>query len=148
MTLSEAIEKLNELEKASYALGHAESILHTDGDTVAPKNSWKGRGKALAYLSELTYKQLVHPETGEILETILQHRDETDEITFRRAEIIKESYDELHVLPMEEYIACLRHIRIRAPETLYHSLMTAMIYVYIEEMGCERARTLGRAFLL
>ena len=45
---------------------------------------------------------------------------------------------------MEEYIACLRHIRIRAPETLYHSLMTAMIYVYIEEMGCERARTLGR----
>ncbi len=105
MTLSEAIEKLNELEKASYALGHAQSILYTDGDTVAPKNSWKGRGKALAYLSELTYKQLVNPETGEILETILQHRDETDEITFRRAEIIKESYDELHVLPMEEYIA-------------------------------------------
>ena len=27
MTLNEAIEKLNELEKASYALGHAQSIL-------------------------------------------------------------------------------------------------------------------------
>ena len=50
MTLNEAIEKLNELEKASYALGHAQSVLYTDGDTVAPKNSWKGRGKALAYL--------------------------------------------------------------------------------------------------
>ena len=105
MTLNEAIEKLNELEKASYALGHAQSILYTDGDTVAPKNSWKGRGKAMAYLSELTYKQLVNPETGEILETILRHKDEADEVTFRRAEIMKESYDELHMLPMEEYVA-------------------------------------------
>ena len=103
MTLETAIEKLNELEKASYALGHAMSILYTDGDTVAPKNSWKGRGMALGYLSELIYKQMVNPETGEVLETILQHRDEVDEVTFRRAEVMKESYDDLHVLPMEEY---------------------------------------------
>ena len=105
MTLQEAVEKLNELEKAAYALNHAQSILYVDGDTVAPKNSWKGRGMALAYLGELTYRQLVNPETGEMLETILQHRDETDEITFRRAEVLKESYDNLHVLPMEEYVA-------------------------------------------
>ena len=105
MTLAEAVEKLNELEKAAYALGHAQSILYTDGDTVAPKNSWKGRGMALAYLSELTYKQLVNPETGEMLETILQHKDETDEITVRRAEVLKEQYDDLHVLPMEEFVA-------------------------------------------
>ena len=105
MILTEAIEKLNELEKASYALNHAQSILYVDGDTVAPKNSWKGRGKALAYLGELTYKQLVNPETGEALDTILQHKDETDEITFRRAEVMKEDYDNLHVLPMEEYVA-------------------------------------------
>ena len=105
MTLEQAVEKLNELEKASYAVNHAQSILYVDGDTVAPKNSWKGRGRALAYLGELTYKQLVNPETGEMLETILQHRDETDEITFRRAEVLKEGYDDLHVLPMEEYVA-------------------------------------------
>ena len=105
MTLEQAVEKLNELEKASYAVNHAQSILYVDGDTVAPKNSWKGRGRALAYLGELTYKQLVNPETGEMLETILQHRGETDEITFRRAEVLKEGYDDLHVLPMEEYVA-------------------------------------------
>ena len=105
MTLHEAIEKLNELEKASYALHHAQSILYVDGDTVAPKNSWKGRGKALAFLGELTYKQLVNPETGEVLETILQHKNETDEYTFRRAELMKEEYDDLHVLPMEEFVA-------------------------------------------
>ena len=71
MTLTEAVEKLNEIEKAAYALGHAMSILSVDGETVAPKNSWKGRGMALGYLSELIYKQMVNPETGEVLETIL-----------------------------------------------------------------------------
>ena len=105
MILSEAIEKLNELEKAAYALGHAQSILYVDGDTVAPKNSWKGRGKALSYVGELMYRQLVNPETGEVLETILQHKDETDEVTFRRAEVMKESYDNLHILPMDEFVA-------------------------------------------
>lgn len=105
MTLNEAVEKLNELEKAAYALNHAQSILYTDGDTAAPKNSWKGRGMALAYLGELMYKQMVNPETGEVLETILQHKDETDEITYRRAEVMKEDYDDLHVLPMDEFIA-------------------------------------------
>ena len=105
MTLEQAVEKLNEIEKASYALGHAQSILYVDGDTVAPKNSWKGRGIALAYLGELTYRQLVNPETGEMLETILAHREEVPEITFRRAEVMKEEYDDLHVLPMEEYVA-------------------------------------------
>ena len=105
MTLSEAVGKLNEIEKAAYAIGHAEAVLSVDGDTVAPKNSWKGRGKALAYLGELTYRQLVNPETGEVLETILAHKEETDEITFRRAEVMKETYDDLHVLPMEEYVA-------------------------------------------
>ena len=90
MTLTEAIAKLDELEKSTYALNHAQSILYVDGDTVAPKNSWKGRGMALAYLTELAYKQLVNPETGEMLDTILQHKEETDEVTFRKAELLKD----------------------------------------------------------
>ncbi len=105
MTLEQAIQKLNEIEKASYALGHAQSILYVDGDTAAPKNSWKGRGLALAYLGELSYKLLVTPETGEVLETILAHKDEVSEITYRQAEVIREEYDNMHVLPMEEYVA-------------------------------------------
>ena len=52
MTLNEAIEKLDKLERAAYALGHAQCVLSVDGDTVAPKNSWKGRGMAMGYLSE------------------------------------------------------------------------------------------------
>lgn len=45
---------------------------------------------------------------------------------------------------MEAYVECLRHIRTQRPETFYHVLMVSLIYVYIEEMGCERARSLGR----
>ena len=105
MTLNEAIAKMAEAEKALYALNHAQSILSVDGETVAPKNSWKGRGKALAYLSELVYRQMVNPEMSEVLETILQHKDETDEFIFRRAELMKENYDDLHILPMDEYVA-------------------------------------------
>ena len=105
MTLNEAIAKLEELEKSTYALNHAQSILYVDGDTVAPKNSWKGRGMALAYLTELAYKQLVNPETGEMLDTILQHKEDTDEVTFRKAELLKENYDEYNILPMEEFVA-------------------------------------------
>ncbi len=105
MTLSDAIAKLDEIEKAAYALNHAQAVLTTDGDTAAPKNSWKGRGMALAYLGELLYRQLVNPETGEVLETVLQHPNEAGEIVFRRAEVMKEAYDDMHVLPMEEYTA-------------------------------------------
>ena len=52
MTLEQAIGKMNEMEKAVYALNHAQAVLYTDGDTVAPKNFWKGRGRALAYLGQ------------------------------------------------------------------------------------------------
>ncbi len=105
MELKTAIEKLNEIQKAQYALRHAMSVIYVDGDTVAPKNSWKGRGKALAYLSELDYKTTDGPEYPEILETILANRENTDEKTFRQAELMKEDYDNMHVMSMEEYVA-------------------------------------------
>ena len=105
MTPEQAVEKLNEIEKGMYALGHAQSILYVDGDTVAPKNSWKGRGMALGYLSELVYRRMNDPETGEVLETILRNPEGLDEKILRRAELMKEDYDDLHILPMEEFVA-------------------------------------------
>ncbi len=44
---------------------------------------------------------------------------------------------------MEDYIECLTFIRDRKPETLYQAMMVQLIFIQIEEMGCERARTLG-----
>ncbi len=105
MELQTALKKLNETEKSQYALRHAMSILFVDGDTVAPKNSWKGRGKALGYLSELSYRQMVNEETGEVLSTILANRDSVTEMQYRQAEVLQEDYEDMHVMPMEEYVA-------------------------------------------
>ncbi len=105
MKYEQAVEKLNEIEKALFALGHAEAILFVDGDTAAPKNSWKGRGIALGYLSELVYRRMNDPETGEVLEAVLEAGDKADEVTRRRAEVLKEGWDDMHILPMEEFVA-------------------------------------------
>ena len=39
MTLTEAIEKLNDLELTEFAYNHALGMLNYDGDTTAPKKS-------------------------------------------------------------------------------------------------------------
>ena len=105
MTLEQAVSSLNETQKALYALNHAMSILYVDGDTAAPRESYKGRGMAMGYLSELLYRQTVNDETGEVLQTILDNRDQCDALTVRQAELIKEEYDNMHVMPMEEFVA-------------------------------------------
>ena len=105
MTLKEALEKLQELERANYAIGHASSVLYVDALTVAPKQSWRGRGETLGYLGELAYRAMVNPETGEVLETVLNSGDQVDEKTRRQAEVLKEEYDNMHVVPMEEYVS-------------------------------------------
>ena len=104
MDLKQALEKLEQLETALYALGHAMSVLYVDGDTVAPKNSWKGRGACLGYLSELSYRQMVNDETGEALSVIMAHPEEVTPMQFRQAEVLKEDYDDMHVVPMNEYV--------------------------------------------
>ena len=78
MTIETAIQKMDELEEALYALGHAMSVLYVDGATAAPKESWKGRGKTLAYLSELEYRKMVSDEVGEVLQTLLETKDLPD----------------------------------------------------------------------
>ena len=105
MTLNEAIEKLARLEEANAAYGNAMATLYTDGDTAAPRNSYKGRGKTLAYFSEVTYKLLVNDETREVLETILGNRSECDAKTARQAELLKERLDDITRIPMAEYVA-------------------------------------------
>lgn len=43
-----------------------------------------------------------------------------------------------------EYSACLKAISERAPENMYEVLETSLIYMNMEEIGVERARSLGR----
>ena len=105
MTLEQAVAKLNEYQTAASAYNHAMGVLYTDGDTAAPSDSYKGRGRTMGYLSGITYKLLVNDETPEIFQTILDSRDQVTDIIARQAELLKEEYEDMTRIPLEEYTA-------------------------------------------
>ena len=105
MTLEQAVAKLNEYQTAASAYNHAIGVLYTDGDTAAPADSYKGRGRTMGYLSGITYKLLVNDETPEIYQTILQSRDLVTDIVARQAELLKEDYEDMTRIPLEEFTA-------------------------------------------
>ncbi len=105
MKLQEAIAKVREYEALSHAYDHAMGVLSLDGETVAPRGSSAGRGKTLGTLSGISFRLLVNPEMHEALCTVLDNRHECDAQLVREAEEIKESYDEISRIPVEEYVA-------------------------------------------
>ncbi len=102
MDLTVAQAKLNEVEKALMAYWHAMSIMNFDGETIAPKQSWRGRGEAGAYLARQEHALLTAPETREAVEAILAGRDRCDLATVRRAEEFREMLEEMLLTPPEE----------------------------------------------
>lgn len=108
MTLNEAITKLNELETKMYAFNCASSALYLDGVTVAPKETSEGRGIALGILAGESHKLFSAPEVGELLEFLCSNKDELDEPTKRRAEILMRDYKMLSKIPAEEYMEYAR----------------------------------------
>ena len=105
MTLEQALLKLDSLEEAQQAYGHAMGVLSLDGETAAPRNSAKGRGKTMGYLSGVTYQLMVNDEVKEALETILAASDQVTALQHRRAELLKEDLDDMTRIPMDEYVA-------------------------------------------
>ena len=63
MTKEQALKKLEEYERVSFALGHAAGILSYDGNTVAPKQSAKVRAVTQGELSRMGYELTTAPET-------------------------------------------------------------------------------------
>ena len=44
---------------------------------------------------------------------------------------------------LPEFSQCVRNLTLRPPQTLYEVLQFSVLYLYVEEIGCERVRTLG-----
>ena len=105
MTLQEAIAKMREYEELNQAYNHAMGVLSLDGETVAPRGSSAGRGKTLGTLSGISFRLLVNPEMQETFETILAHSSECDHQIVREAEEIRDSYNEISRIPVEEFVA-------------------------------------------
>ena len=105
MTRNEALKKLDEVEAKLLAYGQAMGTLTYDGDTAAPANSAAGRGETLALLGGVVHGLLTAPETREAIEAILSDREGLDRRDIRRAELLKESVDEVCLVPADEYMA-------------------------------------------
>ena len=102
MNLSQAIEKVNEVERNVVAIFHAMSILNFDGETIAPKQSWRGRGEAAAWLSGQSHALVTSPAMQEAVETILAQREACDRVMVRKAEEFHEMLEEMLLTPPEE----------------------------------------------
>ena len=104
MELNEALAKLAELQRKLYAYAAADSALYLDATTVAPRDTAEGRGVALGVLAGERHRLFSDPEVGELLDLLLEHRDDLDLPIRRQAEELKRDYDQLTRIPADEYM--------------------------------------------
>ena len=99
----EAIRKLHTCDETRYAIHHALSILMSDGDTVAPRQSWRGRAVSAGYLGELSYRQARDPALKEAVDTVLQDSGAAPEDR-RLAELFQEDMQDMLLFSEKEYV--------------------------------------------
>ena len=104
-TVEQAVAALKELQQTQAAYNHAIGVLYHDAGTVAPSDSWEGRGKTMEIMSEITYKLSTDPENGELLSYLESHPEELDAQTKREVEVLRKGFDQTKKIPAEEYIA-------------------------------------------
>ena len=102
---AQALAALREWEQTMAAYGHAEGVLYLDATTVAPKDTWEGRGKTMEILSKITYELSTDPKNGEIISYLENHADELDPQARREVEVARKQFDQTRRVPAEEYIA-------------------------------------------
>ncbi len=108
MNLEEAKGKLMELLAKQSAYSQAMAMLHLDGSTVAPPNSFEGRGRTLSFLSGEVYKSFINKETDELLNFLLENKENLSPIELRIAEVGREEFDKTSKIPMQEFMEYMK----------------------------------------
>lgn len=119
-SVQQAREALKKLEQAQAAYNHALGVLYLDATTAAPSDTWEGRGKTMEVMSQITYDLLVNDENDELLSYLEAHADELDAQTKREVEVLRKSYDQIHRIPAEEYVAY--SVLINDAESVWHKV--------------------------
>ena len=117
-SVQQAREALKKLEQTQAAYNHALGVLYLDATTAAPSDTWEGRGKTMEVMSQITYDLLVNDENNELLSYLEAHSDELDAQTKREVEVLRKSYDQIHRIPAEEYVAY--SVLINDAESVWH----------------------------
>ena len=104
-SVNQALEALDKHQQTLAAYNHAIGVVYLDASTAAPKGTWEGRGRAMATLSEITYKLETDPAVGEMLSFLEAHLEELNPMQQRQVEVLRKSYDETRKIPAEECVA-------------------------------------------
>ena len=103
-SVNQALEVLAKHQATMSAYNHALGVLFHDGSTVAPKESWAGRGQTMGVMSGIIYDLETNPENGDLLSFLETHFDELTPIQRRQVEVMRKSYDQMHKIPANEYV--------------------------------------------
>lgn len=104
-SVQQAVDALRKLQQTQAAYNHAMGVLYLDATTAAPSDTWEGRGKTMEVMSQVTYDLIANPENGELLTYLETNAEALDAQTKREVEVLRKSYDQIHRIPAEEYVA-------------------------------------------
>ncbi len=108
MTLEEARQKLDALQKKMSAYNHATALLYYDGCTAAPKGTAENRAQTMAVLGRESYELATGPDTAALLEFLDEHREKLTERERRMVFLLLKDIREMQKIPLEEYVALQR----------------------------------------
>ena len=100
-----ALDALRNWEQTMAAYNHAEGVLYLDATTVAPKDTWEGRGRTMEILSKIIYELNTKEENGQILSYLEQRINELDPQAKREVEVARKYFDRTRRVPADEYVA-------------------------------------------
>ena len=104
-SLDQALGALKKLQQTQAAYNHAIGVLYHDATTVAPSDTWEGRGKTMEIMSQITYDLTANPENEKLLSYLEARKEELTPQQNREVEVLRKGYDQLHRIPAEEYVA-------------------------------------------
>lgn len=104
-TVAQALEALEKYQRTMSAYNHALGVMFHDASTVAPSDSWEGRGKTMEIMSQITYDLETAPENVAMIEYLEANADALTPQQCRQVEVLRKSYDQMRKVPAEEYVA-------------------------------------------
>lgn len=104
-SVSQALEALEKYQRTMAAYNHALGVMFHDASTVAPSDSWEGRGKTMEMMSQITYDLETAPENIAMIEYLEANADALTPQQRRQVEVLRKNYDQMRKVPAEEYVA-------------------------------------------
>lgn len=98
------IKSYQEIRKKLKAYDYARYIISWDSSTEAPKGCLEDRGKYVGILSELSYQLSTSPEYINIVNSLMNIKEELDPVLKHEIEVVKREIDRNLKVPMNEYV--------------------------------------------